>query len=71
MSADAFDQTDSTKLAVAADFKMASVPLPPVQPILTVAQKQAKDKLENPTVDENGEHITTVAEAKIEAQAMQ
>lgn len=29
--------------------------------------KDAKDKLENPTVDENGEHIMTVAEAKEEA----
>jgi hypothetical protein len=26
-----------------------------------------KDALENPTVDENGEHIQTVAEAKQEA----
>jgi len=24
---------------------------------MTAAQKAAKDKLENPTVDENGEHI--------------
>lgn len=31
------------------------------------AAKDAKDKLENPTVDENGEHIMTVAEAKAEA----
>lgn len=30
--------------------------------------KAAKDALENPTVDENGEHITTVAEAKAEAR---
>ena len=29
-----------------------------------------KDKLENPTVDASGEHITTVEEAKIEAAAM-
>jgi len=26
-----------------------------------------KDALENPTVDENGEHIMTVAEARVEA----
>lgn len=26
--------------------------------------KEEKDKRENPTVDENGEHITTVAEAR-------
>ena len=38
---------------------------------LSVAQKAAKDKLENPTVDVNGEHIQTVEEAKIEAAAMQ
>jgi hypothetical protein len=38
---------------------------------LTQAQKEAKEKLENPTVDEHGEHIQTVEEAKIEAQAMQ
>jgi|APSaa5957512535_1039671.scaffolds.fasta_scaffold191959_1 hypothetical protein len=38
---------------------------------LTRAEKLAKEKLENPTVDENGEHIQTVAEAKLEAQAMQ
>jgi len=31
--------------------------------------KAAKDARENPTVDENGEHIMTVAEAK--AQAME
>jgi hypothetical protein len=31
----------------------------------------AKDKLENPTVDDKGEHIETVEEARIEAQAMQ
>lgn len=33
--------------------------------------KAAKDALENPTVDENGEHITTVAEAKAEARQLQ
>jgi len=38
---------------------------------LTAVQKAAKEKLENPTVDENGEHLMTVEEAKIEAQAMQ
>lgn len=27
-----------------------------------------KDELENPTVDANGEHIQTVAEAKLEAK---
>lgn len=37
---------------------------------LTPEQKAAKEKLENPTVDENGEHIQTVEEAKLEAQAM-
>lgn len=34
------------------------------------AEKKAKlekDKLENPTVDANGEHIQTVAEARAEA----
>jgi hypothetical protein len=30
-----------------------------------------KEERENPTVDENGEHIQTVAEAKIEAQQLQ
>lgn len=34
-------------------------------------EKAAKDKLENPTVDENGEHIETVEESRLEAQAMQ
>jgi len=29
-----------------------------------------KDAIENPTVDENGEHIQTVAEAKIEAREL-
>jgi hypothetical protein len=38
---------------------------------MSAAQKAAKDKLENPTVDASGEHITTVEEAKIEAAAMQ
>jgi len=38
---------------------------------MTPEEKAAKDKLENPTVDENGEHIQTVAEAKLEAAAMQ
>jgi len=36
-----------------------------------MAQKAAKDKLENPTVDANGEHLMTVEESKIEAKAMQ
>lgn len=39
-------------------------PPPPVMVELTAAQKAAKEKLENPTVDENGEHIMTVEEAK-------
>jgi hypothetical protein len=43
------------------------VPEAPAQSALSVAQQAAKDKLENPTVDSNGEHITTVEEAKIEA----
>jgi hypothetical protein len=34
---------------------------------LTPQEKAAKEKLENPTVDENGEHIQTVAEARLEA----
>ena len=38
---------------------------------LTAAEKAAKEKLENPTVDANGEHIQTVEEAKLEAKAMQ
>ena len=35
-------------------------------------KQRLKDKaaLENPTVDENGEHIQTVAEAKEEARAL-
>jgi hypothetical protein len=53
---------------------LASLPPPPEPPVfqeLTQAEKEAKEKLENPTVDEHGEHIQTVEEAKIEAQAMQ
>ena len=38
---------------------------------LSPAEKAAKEKLENPTIDENGEHIQTVEEAKLEARAMQ
>jgi len=34
---------------------------------MSAEEKAAKEKLENPTVDENGEHIQTVAEAKLEA----
>lgn len=34
-------------------------------------EKAAKDARENPTVDENGEHIMTVAEAKLEAAELQ
>lgn len=30
-------------------------------------EKEEKERRENPTVDENGEHIQTVAEAKAEA----
>jgi len=30
-----------------------------------------KDARENPTVDENGEHIQTVAEARVEAAQLQ
>lgn len=32
------------------------------------AEKKAKEERENPTVDANGEHIQTVAEAKEEAR---
>lgn len=35
------------------------------------AEKAAKEARENPTVDENGEHIQTVAEAKEEARQLQ
>lgn len=49
----------------------APPPLAPVQHELSLVQKAAKDKLENPTVDANGEHLQTVEEAKIEAAAMQ
>lgn len=38
---------------------------------LSPEEKAEKEKRENPTVDENGEHIQTVEEAKLEAQAMQ
>jgi hypothetical protein len=34
-------------------------------------EKAAKEARENPTVDENGEHIQTVAEAKEEARQLQ
>jgi hypothetical protein len=34
------------------------------------AEKAAKEARENPTVDENGEHIQTVAEAKAEARQL-
>lgn len=33
--------------------------------------KKEKEERENPTVDANGEHIQTVAEAKLEAAQMQ
>lgn len=33
--------------------------------------KREKEARENPTVDENGEHIQTVAEAKEEARQLQ
>lgn len=57
----------------AASLAESTVPLPepPVVPEMSAAQKAAKDKLENPTVDANGEHIQTVEEAKMEAMAMQ
>lgn len=32
--------------------------------------KKEKEERENPTVDENGEHIQTVAEAKAEAKQL-
>ena len=38
---------------------------------LTPEEKAEKERRENPTVDENGEHIQTVAEAKLEAAALQ
>lgn len=38
---------------------------------LTPQEKAEKERRENPTVDENGEHIQTVAEAKLEAAALQ
>lgn len=38
---------------------------------LSPAEKAEKERRENPTVDENGEHIQTVAEAKLEAAALQ
>lgn len=53
---------------------LASMPPPPPPPQakeLSASEKAAKEKLENPTVDQNGEHIQTVAEAKLEAAAMQ
>lgn len=37
---------------------------------MTPAEKAEKERRENPTVDENGEHIQTVAEAKLEAAAL-
>ena len=46
-------------------------PPPPEAAALTKEQQAAKEKLENPTVDANGEHIQTVAEARAEAIAMQ
>lgn len=52
---------------------LASMPqpdLPPQSKQLSATEKAAKDKLENPTVDQNGEHLQTVEEAKIEAAAM-
>lgn len=33
-------------------------------------EKEEKEAKENPTVDENGEHIMTVAEAKASAKQM-
>lgn len=46
-------------------------PPPPKMAELTKAQQAAKEKLENPTVDADGEHIQTVEEARAEAIAMQ
>jgi len=34
-------------------------------------EKKAKDERENPTVDADGEHIMTVAEAKLQAAELQ
>ena len=34
---------------------------------LTPEQKAAKEELENPTVDADGNHIMTIAEGKLEA----
>ena len=59
---------------MSAEEALASMPPPPLPPRLgdlSASEKAAKDKLENPTVDSNGEHLQTVAEAKIEAAAMQ
>jgi len=49
---------------------MPPPPPPPAAPELSAAEKAEKEKLENPTVDADGEHIQTVEEAKIEAAAM-
>ena len=38
---------------------------------MTSAEKAEKERRENPTVEENGEHIQKVAEAKLEAAALQ
>jgi len=51
--------------------KLPPPPAPPAFHELTAAEKLAKEQKENPTVDENGEHIQTVAEAKLEAAALQ
>ena len=53
-------------IAPKSDFKPFEVPKNLIKE-LTPEEKAAKEKLENPTVDENGEHIQTVAEAKLEA----
>lgn len=63
-----------TPVDLSAQEALATLPPPPPPPTfteLTPAEKLAKEQRENPTVDENGEHIQTVAEAKLEAQAMQ
>ena len=67
--------TSAPAADISAQEALAALPPPPPPPPafheLTPAEKLAKEQRENPTVDENGEHIQTVAEAKLEAQAMQ
>lgn len=59
---------------ITAQEALASMPPPPPPPMyreLTAKEKAEKEARENPTVDENGEHIMTVEEAKVQAKAMQ